>query len=116
MDVAQMLAHCSEVQEVMNGKPLNGTSFLIKLFKGIIRKMVVSNSPFPRGTKTHPQYLQQSQKDFETEKSRLLKALTDMMEHPDRELEHPLFGKMTQEEVGWVTYKHLNHHLQQFGV
>src|SRR3970040_1883839 len=31
MSVAQMLAHCAEVQQVMNGKPLEGTPWLLRL-------------------------------------------------------------------------------------
>ena len=33
-----------------------------------------------------------------------------------RELQHKIMGRLTAEEVGWVTYKHLDHHLRQFGV
>jgi Protein of unknown function (DUF1569) len=29
---------------------------------------------------------------------------------------HPIFGKMTKEEWSKGTWKHLDHHLQQFGV
>lgn len=54
MDVAQMLAHCAEIVEVANGKPLENTPFLAKLFKRMIRKMVVGDKPYPKGTKTIP--------------------------------------------------------------
>jgi Protein of unknown function (DUF1569) len=29
---------------------------------------------------------------------------------------HPFFGKLTAEQWGKSMYKHLNHHLEQFGV
>jgi Protein of unknown function (DUF1569) len=29
---------------------------------------------------------------------------------------HPVFGKMTKEQWSKATWKHLDHHLQQFGV
>jgi len=28
---------------------------------------------------------------------------------------HDFFGKMTREEIGILAYKHLDHHLRQFG-
>jgi hypothetical protein len=119
MTAAQMLSHCAEIQEVSNGKELQNTPFLAKLFKGMIRNMVVNEKPYPKNTKTHPQYKQTSDRDFETEKKRLLNAL-DMFVNADDERagrsRHPLFGEMSTEERGWSMYKHLDHHLTQFGV
>lgn len=119
MTAAQMLAHCAEIQDVSNGKELRGTPFVVKLFKGMIRNMVVNEKPFPKNTKTHPQYRQTSDRDFEEEKRRLLEAL-DKFVNADvaqsERFEHPLFGSMTAEEKGWSMYKHLDHHLRQFGV
>jgi len=119
MTAAQMLSHCAEVLEVSNGKPLTNTPFAAKLFKGWIRKMVLSDKPYPKNLRTHPQYKQSSERDFETEKKRLLDALKAFINF-DREssgqMEHPLFGRMTPEERGWSMYKHLDHHLTQFGV
>ena len=119
MTAAQMLAHCAEIQEVANGKPLENTPFFAKLFKGYIRKMVTNDTPYPKNTKTHPQYLQTQDRDFETEKKRLLASVEAMvnMEPAERQrIVHALFGKMTDEERGWSMYKHLDHHLTQFSV
>ncbi len=116
MSAAQMLAHCAEVLEVANGKPLENTPFLVKLFKGLIRSMVVSEKPYPQSTKTHPQYKQAAERDFEAEKRRLLGALRQFKGDEGLAVEHPLFGAMSVEEKGWSMYKHLDHHLSQFGV
>jgi len=116
MSAAQMLAHCAEIQEVTNGKPLENTPFIVKLFKGMIRKMVLNEKPYPKSTKTHPQYRQTSDRDFETEKRRLLDALAKFKAEEGVARTHPLFGAMDAEEKGWSMYKHLDHHLSQFGV
>ena len=120
MDAAQMLSHCAEVQEVSNGsKELRDTPLMIKLFKGVIRKMVLSDKPYPKSTRTHPQYIQRSQKDFEAEKQRLVASLDVFRKMDSAAAEssaHPLFGKLTLEEKGFLTYRHLDHHLTQFGV
>jgi hypothetical protein len=116
MSAAQMLAHCAEILEVANGKALKHTPFLAKLFKRMIRNMVVNEKPYPKNTRTHPQYKQTVERDFETEKERLLGALAQFIEQEDILRKHPLFGAMTVEEKGWSMYKHLDHHLSQFGV
>ena len=119
MTPAQMLAHCTEVQEVTNGKELKNTPFVAKLLKGMIRNMVVGDKPFPKSMKTHPQYEQTEDRDFETEQKRLLDALNRFFaaeKESAGQRKHPLFGVMTAEEKGWSMYKHLDHHLTQFGV
>ena len=116
MDAAQMMAHCAEIINVSNGKPLLDTPWLAKLFKGMIKKMVVGPKPYPRSTKTHPQYLQKSPKNFEEEKQHLLNALEELKQLENTSVIHPLFGSLTKEENGWAMYKHLDHHLTQFGI
>ena len=117
MDAAQMLAHCAEVQEVSNGKQLTGTPFIARLFKGMIRKMVVGDKPYRKNSQTHPQYIETEERDFETEKARLLAALGAFVEAENSPGgPHPLFGTMTHDEKGWSSCKHINHHLVQFGV
>ena len=116
MDAAQMFAHCAEIVDVANGKPLVGTPLIARLFKGYIKKMVVGPKPYPKSTKTHPQYLQTESKKFEQEKQHLLNALHKMRELEGEKVKHAMFGVLTTEEKGWSMYKHLDHHLQQFGV
>ena len=119
MDAGQMLAHCAEAQDVINGKNLKGTPFFVKLFSGLIRNTVVNEKPYRKDTPTHPQYKQLASVDFEQEKKRLLDALATFysMDKAEAEkLEHPLFGTMSLEERGWASFKHLDHHLKQFNV
>ena len=116
MDAAQMIAHCVAILDVSNGKPLENTPFVARLFKGMIRKMVVGEKPYPKSSKTHPQYQQSSPKDFEKEKQRLLAAMEKWKGMEGEETKHALFGVLTKEEKGWSSYKHLDHHLSQFGV
>ncbi len=119
MTSAQMLSHCAEILEVTNGKELKNTPFMVKLIGGIIRRMVLSEKPYPKNSKTHPQYMKESDHDFEAEKKRLLTALEEFKNagiEGTNQHKHPLFGVMTADEKGWSMYKHLDHHLTQFGV
>ena len=118
MSAAQMLSHCADVQEVMNGsRELEGTPLPMRLLGPLIRRMVVSGRPYPKGSRTHPQYLQTEDRVFDAEKRRLLTALEEFRatEHGPT-VRHALFGEMTRDERGWSSYKHLDHHLRQFGV
>lgn len=120
MSVGQMLAHCAEIGEVFTGdKALLNTPFIAKLFKGLIRKGVLNETPYKRSLQTHPQYKVTADKSFDRERSRLLANLAAFhSEDQDAAAQrvHPLFGTMTPAERGWAVYKHLDHHLTQFGV
>ena len=119
MNSAQMLAHCAEIAEVAGGKALVGTPWYVKLMSGFIKRMVLSDKPYPRSTKTHPQYVMSSAQDFEEQTVRLLDILSKLKASGPEGAEserHDLFGKVTAEEAGWAAYKHLDHHLVQFGV
>ena len=119
MDAAQMISHCAEVLEVMNGKELKNTPFIVKLFKPLIRHVVVNDKAYSRSMKTHPQYIQKTERVFEFEKRRFLQAMDDFVKRSPEEtnaIMHPLFGKMSMQKKGWSMYKHLDHHLRQFGL
>lgn len=115
MSAAQMLAHCTEVQEACNGKALKNTPFFIKLFKSFVRKSVLNDKPYPKGSPTHQQYIVTDQKDFDKEKQRFLDSLEKFVENT-ASVEHTLFGTMSPKERSWAIYKHNNHHLEQFGL
>lgn len=55
-------------------------------------------------------------KDFEKEKEGLLQMINSFSETTMSDEPHPFFGKLTKEEWSKGTWKHINHHLQQFGV
>lgn len=120
MTVAQMLSHVSQAQEVMNGtQTLENIPFYAKLLKGLIKKVVLSEKPYRRSMKTASQYVVTSEQDFEEQKKRIIDALEVFRKQSPEEMDkhsHPLFGKMTPDEKGWSSYKHLDHHLTQFGV
>jgi inhibitor of KinA sporulation pathway (predicted exonuclease) len=115
MDVAQMLAHCSEVQDVYNGKPLD-VPFWMLLARPIVRPMLLSEKPFPKNLQTIDQFQVADPEEFDTQRERLINALRTMHAFGRRDLNHKLMGRMTEAEVGWVTYRHLDHHFRQFGV
>jgi len=59
------------------------------------------------------------QVDFEQEKQRFLKLIQVYNRIDRNQLEgfvHPFYGKMSSKEWSIWIYKHVDHHLRQFGV
>ena len=120
MQVAQMLAHCNVTYEMVyediHPKPNAFMKFILKAF---VKKQVVSEKPYPRNGKTAPQFLIKSEKDFNTEKRRLIDYIekTNALgeSHFDGKESHS-FDKLNKVEWNTMFYKHLDHHLKQFGV
>ncbi|MDE2996607.1 MAG: DUF1569 domain-containing protein [Bacteroidota bacterium] len=115
MDVARMLAHAAEVQDVYNGKPLKAPAWMV-LTRPLAKWLILAEKPFSANSPTLDQFRMVDPEDFGTQRSRLIDSLRTMHALGPRELQHKIMGRLTAEEVGWVTYKHLDHHLRQFGV
>lgn len=88
----------------------------MRLIGPLFKSLLVNAKPFKRGIATDKSFIIADSRDFEVEKSKLI----DMVNHftPEAMVDepHPIFGKMTKEEWSKGTWKHLDHHLQQFGV
>jgi hypothetical protein len=120
MSVAQMLAHCNVTYEMMYDniypKPNAFLKFILKTF---IKKKVVDETPYSHNSKTAPQFIITETKDFEAEKERLVNYINKTQQlgenHFDN-LESLSFGKLSKTEWNNMLYKHLHHHLSQFGV
>ena len=119
MDVAQMLAHCKVAFMV----PLNEKK-LPRAFVGILlgwmfKKKLYNDQPWKQNLPTSPQFIIKDQRNFETEKQALTALVTEFYtKEPDKvgNHPHPFFGTYTKEQWGKSMYKHIDHHLTQFGV
>ncbi|MEJ7683613.1 MAG: DUF1569 domain-containing protein [Segetibacter sp.] len=54
--------------------------------------------------------------DFELGKGKWLSLINEYSHYSflDNSFVHPFFGKMTKEQIGYLAYKHTDHHLRQF--
>ena len=120
MDVAQMLAHCNVAYELVytdkHPKPKGFKKFMIKLFA---KNIVVGPKPYKKNIRTAPAFLIADERDFSIEKKRLVDYIKKTQElgeqHFDGRDSHA-FGKLSIKEWNTLFSKHLDHHLQQFGV
>lgn len=117
MDAAQMLAHCQQPMAVaLDGRFIKG-NWLMKLILPLFKKIIYGPKPFKRDLPTEKTFIMTGQsKDFEKEKTALLDMVTRFTEANIVSDKHPIFGKLTREQWSKATWKHLDHHLQQFGV
>ncbi|MFH6936845.1 hypothetical protein [Flavobacterium sp. FlaQc-30] len=73
MSVDQMLAHCNVsyemVYEDIHPKPNGFMKFILKL---LVKSKVVDDKPYPKNNQTAPQFIIKGNRDFETEKKRLI--------------------------------------------
>lgn len=120
MSVDQMLAHCSVTYEMVYEDKYPKPSGLRKLMlKYLVKKLVVSEKPYKPNNPTAPQFIISGHRDFEAEQKRLTDFITRTQElgtaHFEGKESHS-FGPLSQQEWNNMFYKHLDHHLKQFGV
>ena len=120
MSVSQMLTHCCVTYEMVytdkHPKPNALTRWILKSF---VKKIVVSEKPFTKNGKTAPQFIIKNETDFKAEKTRLITFIIKTKALGETEFEGKeshSFGKLTAKEWNNSFYKHLDHHLRQFGV
>ncbi len=120
MTVAQMLAHCNVTYEMVytnkHPKPNAFVKFMLKL---MVKPSVCGEKMYPKNGKTAPQFLITDQRDFKVEKKRLIAFINktkNLGEAHFEGKESHSFGVLTAKQWNNMFYKHLEHHLTQFGV
>jgi len=118
MNVAQMLAHCQGPMEVYFGEKKVRRQLMGLLFGKIVIKKLLSDKPWRKSLPTAREFKIIEPRDFEIEKSKLLGIINRFSSegYTITSFTHPFFGKMSSQEYALFNYRHLDHHLQQFGV
>ncbi len=119
MDPAQMLCHCATGLEAATGARPMKQVFLGKLLTPFLRGMVLGERPFRRNSPTDPAFVISDARDFEVERTRLATFIDRFIQYGPAAAArqtHPFFGRLSGDEWGRLMYKHLDHHLRQFGV
>lgn len=119
MDPAQALAHCALALEASTGDATLKRPLIAKLIGRFFRSWLLGDKPFSRNSPTHPMLVTKTPKEFERERTRLMAAVRKFQAAgPEVAARYPhaLLGRMTGDEWGEMQWKHLDHHLRQFGV
>jgi hypothetical protein len=119
MSAAQTVAHCSLAMENALGDTKPPRVLIGRVLGPVIKKFALGNDvPMRKNSPTAPSLIVSDDRDLEAEKLRLT-GLIDRFSQGGAAVctqhAHAFFGKLTPEQWAELTYKHLDHHLRQFG-
>lgn len=116
MDVAQMLAHLQVPIGVALGTHTVKGNLLMKLILPLFKKKLYDEKPWKQGLPTDKTFIMTGKtKDFELERNKLMNMISCFTEANMVNEKHPIFGRLTKEQWSKATWKHIDHHLKQFG-
>jgi Protein of unknown function (DUF1569) len=119
MDVAQMMAHCSAALDMASGRLNPPRVFIGRLLGPFVKPIYTNEKPFSKSSPTDPRLVVSDQRDFQREREQLtlkVRQFRDGGEAQCTRHPHPFFGPLTPQDWSRGMYKHLDHHLRQFGV
>ncbi len=120
MNVAQMLAHCNVTYDMVYENMYPKPGFLVRLLlKSFVKSKVVSEQPYEKNGPTAPAFKVDVKQDFDKERRKLIEYIIKTQDLGPNEFEGKeslSFGKLTANEWNNMFSKHLDHHLNQFGV
>ncbi|MDQ2720676.1 MAG: DUF1569 domain-containing protein [Bacteroidota bacterium] len=118
MNISQMLKHCTLYEEWILGKnkPEYKQAFIGRLFgKMALKNIIKDEIPLKRNLPTFSFLkVKETTGEIEAEKSKWISLIEEYEYFSNPDFIHSFFGKMTKEQIGYMAYKHIDHHLRQF--
>ena len=118
MNVWQMLKHCTLWEEWIRAKETHKQVFIGRIFgKTALNTLLKDESPMRRNSPTIPELRINRMPelgDIEAEKEKWISQIRNHEQFSNPGFVHSFFGKMTEEQIGFMAYKHADHHLRQF--
>jgi len=120
MTVSQMLAHCSIGIETATGDQKPPRVAVGRILGPLVKPLALRNDePMRKNSPTAPIFIVKGEPEFKTEQARLSSLVERFgaagasccTDHP-----HSFFGRLKPDEWAILMYKHVDHHLRQFGV
>ena len=119
MNVSQMLAHCNVTYEmVYTDKHSKPNAFLKFILKLMVKPIVTNEKPYKKSSQTAPAFIITDEREFNYEKNRLIEYINKVVGEGPQAFEGRTshsFGPLNSTEWNNMFYKHLDHHLTQFG-
>lgn len=117
MNVSQMLAHLQPAIKIAYGTHKPKGHFFFKLILPFFKSKLWDDKPYKKSMPTDKTFITTgSEKDFEKEKGAVIELINQFTEPNISGERHPVFGNLTKENWSKAIWKHIDHHLQQFGV
>ena len=121
MNAGQMLSHCCVAYQQVLGENTDKPGMVMKwMLKTFFKQSMVNEVPYRPNLPTGPTFVRLNQNfDIETEKGKLIAYVQKIQElGPEQLSARPSLslGKLSAMEWNNLLYKHIDHHLRQFGV
>ena len=113
----QMGVHLTDgLRMTMGELPVAARKMPIRYFP--LKQLIIYVLPFPKGAPTAPELVGRVATTWGNEVAELERALDRLVSQHGRQdwPDHPAFGSMSRRAVGVLVYRHVDHHLRQFGV
>ena len=118
MSPAQMMEHTARAIEMATGDVPMKQHVIGKAIGWIFKGKFLGEQPFSKNSPTGPTMIVADEPDFEDTRARLKTLITDLHTRGPAAVDgnvHGFFGPLTGDEWGITQYKHVDHHLRQFG-
>lgn len=117
MTAAQMLAHLADpIKTAMGAKTAAVKPGAFS--NPIVRTLIIYCLPWPKGAPTAPEFIHSHDEHFGDNLTALRITLEEFVASGEgtRKEPHPSFGRLSGKAWGRLVYRHLDHHLRQFGI
>jgi hypothetical protein len=117
MSALQMVAHLADSLRMASGE-LEVAPKKAPFRYSPLKELVIYLLPIPKGVPTSPELIARKPGDWSTEIADLRDQLNGIVQRGAEALapEHPAFGSLSAGQWGVLIYRHMDHHLRQFGV
>ncbi|HYD91420.1 MAG TPA: DUF1569 domain-containing protein [Flavobacterium sp.] len=119
MTVSQMLEHCQQPIKVSFGTLELKPNLISFLFGKSAKRQMLTQPRFKKSLPTVKEFKIIHEPNFEEARKQLIEMVSKYADEGHSAIKvskHPFFGNMTMEEWDILQWKHLDHHLKQFGV
>ena len=117
MTAVQMVAHLADSLRMASGE-IEVAPKRVPFRYSPLKELVLYLLPVPKGLPTAPELIARKPGDWTAEVADLRDQLNGLVQRGAEALapEHPAFGRLSAKQWGVLIYRHVDHHLRQFGV
>lgn len=119
MSPSQMMEHTARALEMATGDVPMKQALLGKAIGWMFKGKFLGEEPFPKNSPTGPTLVIENDPEFEATRDRLVALVTRFHGLGANAVDgnvHGFFGPLTGKQWGETQFKHVDHHLRQFGV
>ncbi|MBK9216473.1 MAG: DUF1569 domain-containing protein [Chloracidobacterium sp.] len=119
MTASQAMEHTARAMEMATKDKIEKQLLLGKLLGWMFRKEFLGEKEFRKNAPTGPDFIVKDEPDFEATRARLMEVMARLHELGEAGTDgkvHKFFGRLSGKQWGETQYKHVDHHLRQFGV